>query len=346
MPPLADLLADPRYLLHRVDPAARRLLFVETRRDILSNASFLDGRTPLSDRAPLSVPIDAALAAAPPPGGRERYILHMSFCGSTLLARMCDVPGKAFAAKEPQALVDLADWAMAQRAAGVADSDFASVLALVRCQLAKRWSLGEPVVVKPSNWVNSLLRELFPNPRTERILLVEIGLPTFLTAVFRGGRERIVFTLRCLQALQTAFPDQAALVASAGRPGGGAFGPVARMIAVFHHLQRHAFANLGLDAGRRVLLREIAQTPAAALARAAEALDLPLDDADIAASAAAHIGFNAKAPGVAFDPAARRAEDRAVNLAHRDTIAATLDWAVAHLPRLPGDMAAPLARRA
>ena len=71
-------------LLHRIDPASRRLTYVRAEAEALRRTPFLDGRTTFWEGQPEIVGFDARPNPAADPA--ERYIFHVSFCGSTLLA--------------------------------------------------------------------------------------------------------------------------------------------------------------------------------------------------------------------------------------------------------------------
>src|SRR3982750_4542023 len=147
---------DPRYLLHRVDPVRRQLLFRPTTAEAVRDAAFIDGRTSIWTGPPMVFPFDEGeqLRIVPSAG---RAIFHMSFCGSTLLARLLDRPGKVLALKEPNCLVDLADWKTALKQQNQGSADFESTVGLAAAMLARRWADGEQILLKPSSWANNLI---------------------------------------------------------------------------------------------------------------------------------------------------------------------------------------------
>ena len=107
-----QVLKSTSYFLQQIDPESGTLNFVKTTRKIISSSAFVDGRSTLSvDNVIYAVDIKQAIAFMHehlPNMAMNRYIFHMSFCGSTLLARTCDKPKKVLSYKEPQALIDLA----------------------------------------------------------------------------------------------------------------------------------------------------------------------------------------------------------------------------------------------
>ncbi len=324
--PVETLLAEPRYLLHRVDLAEERLTFVDTTRARLAAVSFLDGRSALSESSSIVVPLSSALAVAPHVIGPDRFICHVSFCGSTLLARMFEVPGRGFSYKEPQALVDLADSQAAATLAGKVDTRIPSTLDLVLGQLRLRWANGEATIVKPSNWVNALLPQLASTSANLRLVVCDIEQRDFLRAVFRGGRERIVYTLQVANHMQMAFPGYGDLLADASKSPDPLIN-AACLSLVALHLQHRAFDMVDPIAGRRLYHREIIADPANALERAASILDVPLSEEERAVSVAAHGRLHSKFREP-FDIGVRDAADDRIEALHGPRFDAALAWSI------------------
>jgi hypothetical protein len=206
--PWSEVLESPDHFLTGVDLEERTLEFVHSSRDRLSRASFVDGRTPLGDAAPTRVPLDEALDwfRQRRAGARtDRLLLHMSFCGSTLLARLLDVPGRSHAHKEPRCLIQLADQQAYDRPDWRRDGALLTDFALD--QLALPWPDAPRTLIKPSNWVNSMLPQLTATGVDCRALLLTLTPEQFLTAVFRGGGERVQYVHGLLMHLCTALPE-------------------------------------------------------------------------------------------------------------------------------------------
>ena len=137
------IVEDSTLLLHRVDPMRRQLVFRRTTEQAIRGAAFIDGRTDIWTGAPVELPFSKALELAPVPERPRRNIFHMSFCGSTLLARLLDRPGKVLALKEPNCLVDLADWRAALAAAESTSDEFQSILGFATAMLGRDWAADE-----------------------------------------------------------------------------------------------------------------------------------------------------------------------------------------------------------
>ena len=170
----AALAADPAWLPHHIDLAARRVMFLHLDRRQLSEPGFLADREPFARRSLL--PLDAFVTSA----GQLRplhFVFHTGFCRSTLLIRSLDAPGVSVGLNEPGILNSLV------RAGPAA----AELLAPTLAWLSRRHADGETIVVKPSNYANPLIEPILrASPSTKAVLMTN-RLPDFLTRVARKG---------------------------------------------------------------------------------------------------------------------------------------------------------------
>lgn len=319
-PDLYTLLEQPHYLLHRIDPASGTLTYVPTGRTQLAAAAFIDGRTPFATGPALVIAIDDALAAhhalAPAP---NRIIFHVGFCGSTLLTRLLENPGAIFTYREPNALADLANWYAVLASTGATDPRMSALLDLTLAKLRAPWTNGEACVVKPSNWANNLLPLLAD--RTDLCaLFVTMDVRAFVTAVFRGGRDRIRFAARALVHLATATPDFAPIITAATADSVSPFEKVARLAALLHKVQTNMFTAPQLD------FAVISTDPIAASEIARTALSLP-GHANSSYTDAVLVR-NSKAPDRAFSAVDHAQADNEVRALYGVAIDAGLAWAV------------------
>ncbi|HEY0147829.1 MAG TPA: hypothetical protein VGB70_02380 [Allosphingosinicella sp.] len=322
--------ADPILrFLHRIDPVARRATFVQTDARRLGETGFLDGRTPFWTNEAETVPFDAVQASRP---GAEplRYIFHMSFCGSTLLARLVGEATGALALKEPHCLVDLADWRKALNQTGLEDPAFAPLLEAGLRPVIDPAPTGRPIVVKPSNWANTLLPRLRQSERMNPVF-VTIGRREFLIAVFRGGRDRLAFTARAAVHLASAFQDGDRLIGDAIGTSADPLGRAANLAALAHRLQAHLFDDAvstepWKDAPR-VDFSEITREPERALRAALPGLALEASNEAVAAAVDRWRARNAKADGAAFRAHSESGADEAIAREHGASIRTALTWA-------------------
>ena len=318
-----DVARDPRYLLHSVDPVGRGLVFRPTTQDAVRAAAFIDGRTDIWAGPPVTLPFADVRAADAEPGP---YIFHMSFCGSTLLARLLDRPGKVLALKEPNGLVDLADWKTALAQGRGADADFQPMLRLAAAMLNRPWAEGEQILVKPSSWANNLIDDL----GGKRTVFVTIARGRFVEAVLRGGTPRLAFTARLAAHLSPFVPGGPTRLQAAIDSTPDPVAKTARLALVAHDLELRLFERAIQPRSAIVDFGEVEDDPFGAASRAADALQLGLDAADIRANCDRWAGANAKADA-AFSADQRRSENAQVQAVHGAVIDSALGWAEAAL---------------
>lgn len=337
---LAEILRNPDYFPDRIDPASGRIRFVATSRGVLNHRSFLDGRAPLGVST-FVADIEDVLALAPSGEAAVRWIFHTAFCGSTLLARMCDVPGKVLSLREPQVLVDLDAWR-----AAIGDGDrtlYEASLSVVRSQFDKVRAPGEALLIKPSNWVNGALDDFWKPDQGDRAMVIASDPASFLVAVLRGGRPRIEYALRLTEHLLASRP---VLRAAATRllPASGEPMIRALRLALFAHwaqiclfAARFRTPDESLDAARLDYAR-LAADGEGALAFSSERLGLGLTGDQIALSVARHRDRHAKND----DGEAEWRGDAEANRAVMDAYGAAVGEALRIVPILRSNNAAML----
>lgn len=291
--------------------------FARVEVDRLRRLSFLDGRDLVGEPGP-TVAVSAlarALGDKPLP---LPMIFHVSFCRSTLLSRMLDIPGHSIVYREPAIQIELAD----RHVQGIAvDKALAVATAL----------LGRPIdgaraVVKPTNWANVLIPVWM---RAGDILPIFITMTPrrFLTAVFRGGRDRIAFTIRAAEHFARVVPEGASWLAAAVAIDRDPLAQAARLalVALACQLQIFSAAHEGLepDACRIIDEQDIASDPTAAAGWAARALGLDTLIPFIGDGSIAH----AKDPGARFSEIAERQAGETIHGHYEGLFEAALAWA-------------------
>jgi hypothetical protein len=323
------VIENPEMLLDRIDFAERQILFRQASVAALRSATFLDGRSEFWDGPSELVGLDAALAAAPGEPSPSRFIFHVGFCGSTLLARILDDAGGALVLKEPHCLVDIADHKAAAAAHG-RDPELAPLLDLALANLMRSRLTGQPTLVKPTNWVNNLLPELAGGRAGNRAVFVTMAPAAFVRAVVRGGRDRLTFVARLAVHLAAGFPEGTRLLGEATRAGRDPLSQAVHLAALAFHMQvwlfDQAVASGDWPGALRLNFESIVSAPGEAALKASQALELELPEGGLRRSVALHGARNAKQPDAAFSTAARVDEDAAVDLHHGPTIAAALRW--------------------
>jgi hypothetical protein len=236
--------------------------------------------------------------------GPVNYVFHVAHCGSTLLARALDAPGRSLVVREPYALRQLA----AQAAAPGGPGDRAGwrrCLTLVAALLSRTWDPAERVVVKANVPVNFILGELMDLAGDNRGILLYAGLDRYLLSVLKTPRHRqwVGNVLRQLAGGIGATPPLTpADLAELSAP---------RAAACLWLAQHARFAAaLAADERLRSLdCEDFFARPAAVLAAAARHFGLALTPPEVEAIAGGELfRRHAKDPGRAYDRAAREAE--------------------------------------
>lgn len=283
-----SLLKNPHFFLHKIDPVTETVSFIKTTRDILSSSAFIDGRTDLrSEDDVINISLQDAFQwhrENPPIKTDKRFIFHISFCGSTLLARACDSAGRVFSYKEPQVFVDLATL-KAEKHAYFTDPDiWHNLIDIILRQFSTGFAPGEITLIKPSNWVNSIIPDLMS--RRGRAIFMTTDPQDFLVAVFRGGQERITYCCNFLMHIQTALPELSHLIAQAAPLNTDPLLGAARLILTAYHMQKVAFeqimSRLQPDQFGQLAFKDLLAQPKERLAYVSETLGLKLTAEEIA----------------------------------------------------------------
>lgn len=317
------IVRDPQWLAHRYDPIKDMVHFVRASRDDHRRATFLTDEY-LPGAASPAVIARAAATAAAPPAAPVHYIFHSAYCGSTLLARLLDIPGVATSLKEPVFLNDLSGWRhRGGDAAGIARA-LDSGLRL----LARPFEPGEAVVVKPSNLINAFAPAMLAMRPQARALLLHAPLRTFLGSIARKGMLGRLWVRELFVKIgRDGLCDY-------GYSADEVLGQTDLQIAAIGWLGQHRlFARLaeqlGPDRVRTLDSELLMADTAAALAGLARHFGLPLDEAQAAQVAAGPEATRHSKTGASFSPAARKSEQRAGLEAHSEEIDKVVIWAEA-----------------
>lgn len=329
-------LSNPEWYAHRYVESQDVFRFMPLSRADHRRVPFLTDAY-LGERGPLvDVPASEVLALGK---GRLHFLFHSAFCGSTLLTGALDQPGVAMGLSEPVLLNDVTGF----RLRGSAPAAVARAADLSLRLLARPFSPGEAVVVKPSNLVNPLA-ELFLALQAEaRAVFLYAPLETFLISVVRKGLGCRLWVRELLEGyLRMGYVDL-------GFEQGDYFRQSDLQVAAVGWLAQHAhFARLAqkLGPGRLATLDadRMALNPTEALAAVAGHYGLDLDGAAIAGIVGGPAFGKHSKSGAAFTAQDRSAEYAAARAAHGEEIGMVLEWArqVAAAAGLGLDPPAPL----
>lgn len=185
---MTDIYSDPQQFPWRFNPQTGDYEFLRLTRDKITEASFLDHRTPGAGEPKTYSSFDdlkAAAAEAIKPKA-PAYIFHIAFCSSTLISRCLDAPGKALALKEPLPLVSIAHAKRFGNMAGAAT--YPELFRITNDLLARPHEGNERAVIKPSNGANDLLTDVLALAPDAKVLLLFIDIRRFLLSIVKRGQ--------------------------------------------------------------------------------------------------------------------------------------------------------------
>lgn len=146
--------------------------FLRIEPGVLERSTFLDNRIDAPLDAAVAVPLRDVAGVAPP--ARMGWLLHTSFCCSTLLARMLHVGPEQVSLREPLVLRRLAD----ARHAGWNIADLVPVSVAL---LGRPWGEGGMVVVKPTHAALNVAEDLLAASAAPALILTS-SLDDFLVS--------------------------------------------------------------------------------------------------------------------------------------------------------------------
>jgi len=173
-----EIARNAEFLAHRYDEASQAFQFVGLTRDQHRRCTFLtDEYIPEDSQRMMirSADIDLDDTALAP----VDFIFHSAFACSTMLARALDFEGVSMGLKEPIVLNDLVG--MKRRGAG--PTKLAPILDQSIALLARPFSSGEKIIVKPSNIVNCLAPSILDMRPKSKALLLHAPLKSFLRSL-------------------------------------------------------------------------------------------------------------------------------------------------------------------
>lgn len=322
---------DPANFLHSIDVDSDQAFFFRTTPSLLREASFVDGRIPISTTPTERTSLSDVIICAQPVTEIDRFLFNCSFCGSTLLARLLDVPGRSLVLKEPRCLTDLAAWKGFQARDRRPAHRLRPLLKLARSALRRRFSPDEVVTVKVASQGNVLLDALTENAGSLRPIFITISRLQFLRAIFRGGPERMHYAATIAWHMATEEEDGDALLRDAVVSGGGPLGKAASLAILARYLQVRLFQRAVLAGGwgdnNVIDYDTIIQSPHEATLKAARALCIAIEDSDIERNVAVLAGRYSKRPKELFSRERQRLSDRKVDSDYRQVFDDALAWA-------------------
>lgn len=317
---LKDLFGDPALFLHQLD--ARDAIFQTMTREDIARSIFLDGRIRHGGRPNFRAPLDRLLAEATPdalPVRRIGWIFHVAQCGSTLLARALDHPGRSLVLREPGALRQLGVMASAESSPAAPSPD---LLRFVVAMLGKRWEDDRPVVVKANVPVNFIAERILALDPEAPAIALHFPLANYVAAILRTeGHVRWTENVSAELRLGDSLYAASALPSSAAEKAAALW--FAQMKAFEGLLQTYPAAR-SLDAS--LLFDRPAQTVLAA----ARLFDVEMSEPEAQEIAAGELFRSySKNPALDYDPEVRTAREAEAMRRLEGEIAQARAWAEA-----------------
>ncbi len=289
--------------------------------DALERSTFMDTRLDAAVAQIEAVPADV-LAAMPVPAP-PAWLLHTSFCGSTLLARALHVPARQVALKEPLLLRRLGDARHAGR-------DLGELCELSARLLSRPWTAGGGVLIKATHAALNVAPDLLAATPGSRAVLLTSSLDDFLVSNLKKNADTQAkipaLAERALQAgtLHLRLPPQALqppdLLCAA-----------ALQWAAQRDLVATLASRFGDDRVRVLDFETLLAAPADVAVACSRWLRLPASADEVAARAAEASRSNAKAVSVAYGAGQREREAQLVLAHHAEPIARARGWAARFL---------------
>jgi hypothetical protein len=318
-------LADAGWLAHRYDPGHDAVHFVAVPRAAHRAATFLTDEHLPAGLVPVVIRRADALALAPPPAPLH-FVFHSAYCCSTLIARAFDRPGWAMGLKEPVIFNDIVGWRRRGGQGADMAPDMATVLDDALKLVARPFSAGESVIVKPSNIANCLAAPMLALRPESNALLLYAPLRTYLASIAKKGLDGRLWVRTLLLGL---LDDRLVDLGFTARDHLGQSD--LQVAAVGWLAQQALFARLvgqfGAHRVRTLSSAALMRDPAAAMARLAALFRLPLDDAGLAAIVAGPAFTRHSKFDTSFAAADRADEHRAAEEIHAEEIDKVARWA-------------------
>lgn len=340
------ILSDPAAFPQALDFTSGEMVFLSTSRKILSQSSFLDGRTPLAVKPYREVRLglteildfqEKRNGFQNP--GRWNFIFHSGFCCSSLLARCLDREGVCLALKEPNILNNLSEARRLDYPLSRSPDRWQKTLINIFDLLFRRFSETEQILLKPSNVDNVLIPEILTAKAKSRIVFLYSDLKSFLISVAKGGKPRREFVRRLLAKLKTGLDMRGITDTPMLSISDQALWRLSdlHLAAATWHLQMEAFKNVRArfpEATIKMLdCEDFVTDPQGTIKDLNNFFGLEGNGRDLQATLTRH----AKAPEFTYSPTMRRTEYHIIENYLGDTLVAVLDWAENNLfadPRL------------
>lgn len=190
MADINEIINDPSWFPIDFDKNWENIHFAKTSPSALRQAPFLDNRFHQHLTTKETVPIASLLDS---PAYQQRcstrlpVIFHSAFCCSTLAAKACDIDKACLSLKEPHILMALANAKRVPSQTANMPCSFDALFTLVTSLLAREFSNGEKILLKPTNVANNLIQDFLKTGST--VVFMYSELKNFLISILKKGEH-------------------------------------------------------------------------------------------------------------------------------------------------------------
>lgn len=301
-----ELVADPQWFPDGFDAGRGIIRFARMTREAVSENPFLDERKSKSVSGWADARVDDLISNTKP-APAPAFIFHSAFCGSTLLARALDVPGKTLPLKEPNILLDLVN-ARRVTPSLQSGSNYEKLASVVVSLLGRRHKEDERIVIKPTNSASPFAPFAFKLNCPSLFLYGSLN--DFLVSILKKREEGRAFVR---QQFNIFALDRTGLSGIEPRKAMSLTDLQVAALIWRHQLEEFSrFLNMSPSAASIEFAAIIAK-PGAALSAVARHFSLPLNREEIEAAASGPIFLtNSKFANEAFDAEKRKAENNKI----------------------------------
>jgi len=326
------VLTSPYVFLSGIDIENRAFLFLETNREVLSKSAFIDGRETISSKQHIRVSFEDVFSSKMNTAKKSesRFIFHMAFCGSTLLARTLDVKGKSLSYKEPQVFIDLSTIKASNHALYKDKNSWGKLLAFTLSKFDACFTDQEQNIIKPSNWVNTIADDLLLNRAGQKALLLTIEPKDFLIAVFRGGGDRVRYIHSFLQHMAKGKQDLLKVIDQIEKENKDTVSLFSKLVLLAYAIQKNKLHKTSKLLSKEQILfmdhKKLINEPMVCIEKASTFFDLRLTPIEIEESIKRNFRNHSKVVGRAYNNKEMGATNDKVLAAYGGNFEETLEW--------------------
>ena len=321
------ILADPAWFPEAIDTGRDIIRFARVTRDGLAKTAFLDQRMAPIVTGRTDLRLSEAMKVWKSDKSRKprmpAFLFHSAFCCSTLLARALDAPGTCLALKEPDILMQLANALRVDEGLKRNPEAAQTLCEFVFGLLARPFTKGERVLVKPTNSANNLIGAVRKAGAPALILYGDLR--SFLVSVIKKGEACKGF-VRLQYNIFSLDPGGLSAI-----PHRQAMGLTDLQVAalVWRHQMEEFSSHLDMQSDLASLdFKDLLADTAPTLKAVARQLKLRLTNDQIDAAVSGPVfRQNSKESGEAYDPETRGQDEAAIEASHRETLDLIVPWA-------------------